>query len=149
MNRRARWWHLLILAVIAFAIALVSTVTYWAVADYDGVRVGAVRGVTPEVPVGGTVRWVTEDTCNSGYDVVLVRWADRYEDGQVFVSYSLPTIVQHVDGSFCVDELPAVVVLPNYVKPGEYRLRTELVYQPNPLFTRSVEVVTEQFTVTP
>ena len=137
-------------ALAAFALVFGTVVLLWAVYPYDGVRVGESAVAGPlEVPVGGTVSWVNADYCNDGYDVLATRWADRWVDGRVSVSYSLPPVEFFVDEPFCASSLPTNSILPNYVKPGVYVIRTVLIYSPNPLFTRSVEVDSPAFTVTP
>jgi hypothetical protein len=139
--------RLLVAALASFALVFGVVVLVWAVYPYDGLRVGETTVLTPAVEVGGTVSWVNADVCNDGYDVLSIRWMDRYIDGELAVSYALPPVEFFVSEPFCAASLPANMVLPNYVKPGTYRARITQQYQPNPLFQRAFDVVTPPFEV--
>ena len=136
--------------VVTACVAVGLTFLFWATWPYQGIVVGPpIADGVQVVAVGGTVSWVNTGYCNHGYDVLVTRWADKYVDGRRTQSYSLPPVQFYTQGAFCADELPTVSVLPNYVKPGDYIIRSEVVYRPNPLFARVVEASSPMFTVVP
>lgn len=127
MNRKERLgWRLM--AVIAVLSVTFGAAAAWSsLAPDDSVRISAEEAVLTGpavVPMGGTISWERAWFCNDGVPTHTERVAFRSADASKdLAGYSLPAVSFYPEKATCVRPLPTRIVLPNYLPPGEYRLR--------------------------
>jgi hypothetical protein len=154
---------------VAAAVAMLATLGLVAVWlglllwPYDSVRSSPVPSkITPSViEAGDTVTLTREWYCNDGVDVVVVRWADRYDaSGHITASLSLPPAQFFAAGPVCYEPSVQLVAIPPYIiavpttaggpaVPTKYRLRFETTYKANPIRHVTVTSFSDPFVILP
>lgn len=159
MKPTSRIVHTLTYLMLGGLGVVFAFITFALVRPYNDVRFpqGNVGTVEPQtVKEGGVVTVTYPAYCNDNQDVMVQRWADRYYNGKVVASFSLPPIqfFNKGNGLVCFEPSVSRVTLPNYVAAQSadtavFRLRLITIYKPNPIRTVRVESFTQTFTVTP
>ena len=154
MNTRGERLGYRFVTVVAFLAVAVGGASAWAAfAPDDSVRISPAAAVMtgPDVvPQGGTVSWERAWFCNEGVPTRTERTALRSaDDSRSEAGYELPAVTFHPDGASCMRPLPTRIILPNYLPPGEYRLRLVTSWDaPGLKGVRSFTTYSPPFTIT-
>jgi hypothetical protein len=154
MDRRERLGWRLMAAIAVVSVTFGAAVAWSALAPDDSVRISTEEAVLTGPAVvgpGGAVSWERAWFCNDGVTTRTERTAVRSADeGQEQAGFELPAVSFHPDGASCVRPLKTNIILPNYLPPGEYRLRLVTSWDaPGLKGERSFTTYSPKFTIAP
>jgi hypothetical protein len=125
--------------IIASAIALVGTLTFWAVYPYKPLKINEEPLHVIKKEVKDEVYYVLDYCKNTDKPVSIT---NRFIDGVVFV---VPD-VRAFNKRGC-EKITIVLDVPKVLPPGEYYIEVVYTYQMNPIREVTVETRTENFRI--
>lgn len=136
--------------IVLFAAAIVLLVWPYDKASFKGEgQIVGPKVITP----GSTIMIEWESFCAQGVDLYYERWADVYDEhdegGELIYSYGIPPFIAYHNVDVCSSPAVGPLTLPNYLPPGNYRIRFSVSYHPNFLREVTITTQTEEFTIIP
>lgn len=129
---------MLILASIALVVCLV-----WLLKPYNNLQFGEYYVDKEEYRAGQMVTVTISEYCTDGSANTISRWLDN-ETGGVALP---PLRFNGASEPLCLQNLQAMVRIPDETVPGKYRFEFNTSYQPNPIRTVTVKTYTPYFYV--
>ncbi len=136
-------YHLTFFAPVFLGLALVALMLFWLLWPYNNLQFGDYYVDKEEYRAGQMVTVTISEYCTDGSANTISRWLDN-ETGGVALP---PLRFNGASEPLCLQNIQALVRIPDETVPGQYRFEFNTSYQPNPIRTVTVKTYTPYFYV--